>query len=383
MISIDNVFAYTGRIFGEGLHLARLQALAGAVNATLRADSLAIAAIGRALGMVRGIKAKHGVKQIDRLLSNNGIDLEKFFFGMWVRFLVAARTEIVVALDWTDFDKDGHTTLAIHLITRHGRASALVWKTFLKKDLNAHRNDFEDELLVLLRNCLPEGIRVTVLADRGFGDVKLYAFLRELKFDFIIRFKGNIAVTAAQHSVKKMKPARAWLLPDGEACKLVDVKLTQKGYYLPVFVCVHDTKMKDAWFLAVSDKEMTASAAVKLYGRRFSIEEKFRDIKDLRYGMGLSNVRIASPVRRDRLLFLCAVASTLLTMLGAAGEAIGLDRGMKVNTSKKRTHSLLSQGSYYFACIPTMPESDLTNLMQKYREIMLEHEVFSGIFGPI
>lgn len=159
MISIENIFAYTGRILGDDIHMARLQSISSAVSATLRAEGLAIAAIGRAMGIVRGIKAKSGIKQIDRLLSNSGIDLEKIFFPMWVRFLIGVRKEIVVALDWTDFDSDGHTTLAIHLVTRHGRASALIWKTFPKKNLKGNRNDYEDELLVLFKNCLADGIK--------------------------------------------------------------------------------------------------------------------------------------------------------------------------------------------------------------------------------
>lgn len=383
MINIDNVFSYTGRVFGDALHLSRLKSIAVAVVATLRADTLAIAAIGRALSIVNGIKAKHGIKQIDRLLSNDGISLERTFFPKWVRFLIAARREIAVALDWTDFDKDKHTTLAIHLITRHGRASALVWKTFNKKDLKGNRNDFEDEVLMLLKRSLPDGIKVTVLADRGFADVKLFAFLKKLGFDYIIRIKSNTAVSSIDEGEKKIKPARAWLLPDGETTMLVDVGLTRQEHSLPAFVCVQEKGMKSAWYLGVSDKTLTAAKAIKLYGRRFSIEETFRDIKNARFGMGLSNVRISSPKRRDRLLLICAIASTLLTLLGAAGESIGMDRYMKANTKKTRTHSLLSQGAFYYACIPTMPEEDLIKLLNKYRELLSQHEVFLDIFGLI
>ena len=45
-----------------------------------------------------GKLSKHGVKQVDRLLSNEGIDVERFF-GYWVAYMVGARLEIVVALD--------------------------------------------------------------------------------------------------------------------------------------------------------------------------------------------------------------------------------------------------------------------------------------------
>ena len=38
-------------------------------------------------------------------------------FGSWIREVVGARREIVVAMDWTDFDADNQSTLALHLVT--------------------------------------------------------------------------------------------------------------------------------------------------------------------------------------------------------------------------------------------------------------------------
>src|SRR5689334_15610797 len=73
------------------------------------------------------------------------------------------------------------------------------------------------------------------------------------------------------------------------------------------------------------------------------MEPSFRDTKDLRFGLGLSTVRIGDPQRRDRLLLLNAVAVVLLTLLGAAGERLGMDRHLKSNTVKPRTHSLFLQ----------------------------------------
>jgi hypothetical protein len=35
--------------------------------------------------------------------------------------MVGPRKDIVVAMDWTDFDADGQATLALKLVTRHGR----------------------------------------------------------------------------------------------------------------------------------------------------------------------------------------------------------------------------------------------------------------------
>jgi hypothetical protein len=67
-------------------------------------------------------------------------------------------------------------------------------------------------------------------------------------------------------------------------------------------VCVKKKGMKEPWCLATSLVTATAAQVVALYARCFSTEETFRDIKDLRFGMGLSAVSIAEPERRDRLL---------------------------------------------------------------------------------
>ena len=64
---------------------------------------------------------------------------------------------------------------------------------------------------------------------------------------------------------------------------------------------------------------------VNHYARRWTIEPQFRDIKDLRFGMGLSATRIGEPMRRDRLLLVSAFAVALLTLLGTVGESLGMD----------------------------------------------------------
>ncbi len=72
---------------------------------------------------------------------------------------------------------DNQSTLALHLVTRHGRATPFLWLTVDKEELKSQRNDFEDLCLSRLKALLLEGVAVTILADRSFGDVKLFAFL--------------------------------------------------------------------------------------------------------------------------------------------------------------------------------------------------------------
>ncbi len=329
-------------IFGDKIHNKRCQSIAYGALGAMHADNFSVSGIGRGLARARGTSPKHGVKQVDRLLSNDGIEMKKVFAG-WIPWVIGNRQNIVVALDWTEHDHDGHSTIALYLITKHGRATPLLWKTVSKTKLKNRRNDYEDELLVILRSLVPEEVKVTLLADRGFGDTALYNFLAELNFDYIIRFRGIIKMVTEDG---REGPTQTFLATNGKATRYNNVRLTWRKRKISAVVTVHDRDMKDAWYLATS-LPGSATAIVRLYGRRFTIEETFRDTKDLHFGMGLSWTHIKDPLRRDRVLVLAAIAQTLMTILGRAGETLGLDRHLKVNTVKSRVLSLFRQGREY------------------------------------
>jgi hypothetical protein len=296
--------------------------------------------------------------------------------------------------DWTDFDGDGQATLALNLVTDHGRATPLLWLSMWKDELKDQRNDIEDTCLRRLSEVLPPGCRVTILADRGFGDHKLFAYLADLGFAYLIRLRGNIHVTDASGETRT---AANWVGRSGRARKLRGARVTAShAYQVGAVVCVHARDMKEPWCLAASDAEAPAGTLIKQYARRWTIEPSFRDTKDLRFGMGdagkgsagasrwkarggMAEIRIAEPERRDRLLLISAFAMVLLTMLGTAGESLGMDRLLKSNTSKTRTHSLFRQGCMLYELIPNMPEHRLLPLVQRFTEML----VSSGLFGRL
>ena len=146
---------------------------------------------------------------------------------------------------------------------------------------------------------------------------------------------------------------------------------------------MHARLMEEPWFLATNVTDQTAGQLVALYGRRFTTEENFRDTKDPRFGLGLSATRIGTCERRDRLLLLAAMAQTLLTLLGAAAEEVGLDKRLKVSTTAKRTHSLFRQGLYWYGAIPAMPEEWLRPLMTAFGRLLSDHPNLSKILAVI
>jgi hypothetical protein len=86
--------------------------------------------------------------------------------------------------------------------------------------------------------------------------------------------------------------------------------------------------------------------------------------------MGMSQLRINRTDRRDRLLLISALSIALLTILGAAGEATGLDMKFKANTVKTRTYSLFRQGCMYYQCLENMRDELLVPLLKKFDELL-------------
>ena len=250
------------KIFGDDLHAMRVLSLANSVVGTVDAAVLSIHAIGRGYAHVTNKNEKHGVKQTDRMLGNAGIEVWQLF-RPWAQFVVGERKEIVIALDWTEFDADDHATLAGYLITSHGRATPLIWMTVSKSTLKNKRNDHEYRLIERLHECLAADVKITLLADRGFGDQKLYQFLQTLGWDFVIRFRGVIQVEDAAGT---RKPAKSWVPNSGRATMMRDARVTRTRAEVPAVVVVHAKDMEEAWCLVTSLAERTASEIVRLYG---------------------------------------------------------------------------------------------------------------------
>ena len=378
-ISPQRVVDFTHQLFSPVLHAKRVASIADATVGVLRGVSLAIHAMGAGLATAKGLTAKHATKQVDRLLSNRGFDLD-LLFSLWVPFVLALRTEVVVAMDWTDFDHDDHTTLSLSVLTSHGRSTPLLWRTVRKSGLKKRRNLIEDLLLHRLRQLIPESVRITIVADRGFGDQKLYAYLRDLNMDYIIRFRQDIQVTDTNGVSQK---ARHFVPTNHRARRLIGAGVTAEEYQVGAVVLIHDRDMKDSWCLATSRTDLTSRQVITLYGKRFSCEETFRDAKNAHLGLGLSQTHIRNALRRDRLLMVCALAMALLTLLGAAGEAVGEDRKLKVNTVKTRTHSLFRQGCFYFQAMEKWAPERSARLLVHFSQLLSAHFWCRAAFGIV
>ena len=165
-----DIHGFLDALFRDDVHAKRVYSLANATMGVMTSASLAIHRHGSGAGA--------GAREADQACGETGgpTALECRCAGVVALCALGAlcgracAERIAVAMDWTDFDPDGQATIMLSLLTRHGRATPLLWLTVDKGTLKEHRNAYEDRVLMRLAEVLPEGVRVLIVADRGFGD---------------------------------------------------------------------------------------------------------------------------------------------------------------------------------------------------------------------
>jgi hypothetical protein len=378
IISAAWVRQFVKNMAGGVLRLYHVESLSHAVFGVLFSNRLSITAIGRSLAKRTGRCPKYAIKQVDRLVGNAKVATKEMLPGI-CQMAVGSRKKIQVSLDWTEYDYSDQCRITLNLITKHGRATPLVWVSAVKSKLKNHRTQYEKKALRLLAASLPAGIEVIVTADRGFGSTDLFRYIKaKLGWDYIIRIKGGITIYDEKHPWgRKIDELR---LIRGAAPRILRTAwLTLKKYRLAALVAVWDRDMKDPWYLATS-LAVTPEQVVKYYGRRFTCEEHYRDEKDDRFGAGSKETRVGSIERRDMLTLIHAIATIILTIVGAAGERIGYDRRLRANTAKYRTHSLYRQGKEY---LDGVERRFLEVFRATIKIILTEHAQLDEMYGVI
>jgi hypothetical protein len=297
------------------LRLSQVKTLSVLVAAALHVQRVSLANIARAMqGTVKG-----QVKRCWRFCANPRIETADAMKGVIAKLLKKRKKNLLVGFDWTDI-RGFHTLLAAAVIK--GRSIPLCWASCVGNTFEGHRsrNAFEESLLLVLRSMIPDSVKVTILADRGFGRTELARFCVRNRFHFIFRVQPDVWVKGAGYSGKLLD----YPVYRGMAQVLKNVSYRQEK---PVMVNVAIRWRKDlpqerdeCWFL-ISDLNLSAQRISQLYGKRMTIEELFRDGKNKRNGWSLRDTQITRPDRIDRLLLILALAYLLLCGVGLRAQA--------------------------------------------------------------
>lgn len=292
------------------LRLSQAKTLARLVEAATHIGRATLSAIGRSLGGTATAKSR--IQRTWRFCDNDRVHVSDAMTGFIRRLTRKRKKPLLVALDWTEV-RSLHALMAAAVLG--GRAVPLVWASYTEGQLYRSQNSHEEGLLRLLVSILPEGVKVILLADRGFGRTELARTCQDLGVRYLIRIKPDVRVTHPSYAGRlddyPIKKGMWRVLADAQyrsdqAVVLNVVIRWKKG--LP-------KRRDEPWFL-MTDLPGNAVQLTDLFARRMAIEELFRDGKDGRYGLGLGQAQVETAGRLDRLILIVALALILLSGLG-------------------------------------------------------------------
>ena len=300
------------------LRLSQAKTLGSLVASAMRCRRVSLAEIGRhAVGTV-----KHQIKRCWRFCDNDRIetaDAMRGVVGQLLKKRKKSRKPLLIALDWVDIK--GFQTLVAAAVLK-GRSVPLCWASTTNHVYDGHRsrNAFEESLLLVLRSMIPEGVKVIILADRGFGRTELARFCQRHGFHYVIRIGPKVQVHCASYQGKLLDyPVHKGI------CKLLTDVSYRSHHPVTQHIVVRwvrglPAKRDECWFL-MTDLNQGPAQLSNLYARRMTIEQLFRDHKSKRNGWSLRDTQLTTPQRLDRLLLILAIAYLLLCGLGLIAKA--------------------------------------------------------------
>jgi len=289
-----------------GLRRSQRKTLSELVVGAMRCRRASLADIGRA--MCTGTVAKHNIKRLWRFLRNGGVEVVEGARALVYIAAKASQGQLFMAVDWVDIGRYKVLRAAVPI---RGRSVPVLFGAYEKWKLHKSQNALEEAFFVLLKALLPRGCDVVILADAGFQRAGLARRLQELGLWYVIRVNGIAMFYSERHTGQlyelRMKCGEGGDLGFGDYCKSNPVRQRVVAYW--------GRHEQVPWLLA-TNLPWGWKKIVAAFKQRMTIEEMFRDEKNIRYGWGLRKSQLSSAERLERMLLVLALAYLFLVLLG-------------------------------------------------------------------
>ena len=287
------------------------------------------------------------IKRLQRFLSNKDINPEKlyefFAYKLLQKYKFRSKS-IYIIFDHTTIE-DRFVILQFSL--KVGRRAIPLWfKLFrYKQDGNKDFIHVKEGLKFLHKILTPYGFDVTILADRGFKSIDLFAFIDEvLQWKYCIRCTKDLGISiAGKRKIKKLDDITP---TKGSTKYFYNIKLTAQEYICNIAVCKAQDA-EDVWFIA---NNISGPYAIREYKKRFDIEEMFRDFKS--NGFNLEDTW-TKDIQYAKMLYFCVcIAYIYIISLGVSctkdkkNNLLGSTKN--INGKKVRIYSLFTTGVKWF-----------------------------------
>ena len=306
-------------------HQKTLGLMIAAIAVTGQARSFAISTT---VARWMGTRLDSAVNRFYRLLRNARIDYTVFASQLLQLLQARHGGEVVLAVDWTEWHHGLRMLVAGAVTGKRGIpvfAHAFPQRIW-RRSQNSRENTF---LRVLVDACRRAGVLPTILCDRGFRRASWLKLLQDLNVGFVVRLMDDVTVELVDGEQVQLK---AILLTQGRVLDLGVVPLRQDGRISARVIGYWAPGAHEPWWIATHET-ISASAALRLYDRRMTIEECFRDTKGRRFGVKLFWTQFRDPEALARFVMLLAVA--ILIWISAGVAATRRDPSLRLVCRKK------------------------------------------------
>ena len=331
----------------------------------MRTRRLTSAGLGR--GIRGAVADKHNIKRVDRLLGNRKLHAEMGdIYGAMARKVLGRMRRPLISVDWTDAGNNFEALVAT--IAIDGRSLPIYGE--VHPIAKGTRTAVEMAFVVTLKErIVPEDCRPIIVADAGFR-CPWWQAVASVGWDFVGRISSLVKLAPANaqgydpENHLLWRPARAFFSKatsraknlgayyvsrrNGLQASLVRYKnlpkkrqgarsVTRKGVHPgSSSYKKYQRRAQEPWLLVTSLKDADPRQVVKIYARRMTIEETFRDMKSHRFGWSYEDARCKSAKRIAVLFLIAALAMSALILAGWLAEKAKIQRHFSANTIRKR-----------------------------------------------
>lgn len=320
--------------------LSQQKTCAALVAALCQAQQASSFAIAGQLSTLTDVEFGSALNRLYRFLRNERFD-NWLLTEQMLKFMAQPGTSLLLALDWTAWqDRFSVLTASVCVGTRSIPVAA---SACVKRNLARSQNLWEETFLRLTVDRL-RAARVTAiwLCDRGFHRVRWIERLLELEQHFVVRLQRDVTI----HLRERRCLLKALAIKKGERVDLGFVPVRADKLVQVRVIGVWAEGAQEAWWLATNLPDRV-SRVVALYDRRMGIEEQFRDVKGVRFGMKLKWTQFTRAEFIERMYLLVGLALLLWTSVGRAVEKSRPKVRLESRTKGARL-SLARIGSYYW-----------------------------------
>jgi hypothetical protein len=347
------------------LHEKRLSVLIAAVDSCLRKRRLTLSELAR--GLESATTVRHRIKRIDRLLGNRWLQDQRLcFYRMLCRQLIAAGSEPIILVDWSDLKPDRSLLLLRATLWTHRHALVLHEEIHPLRKQNSPR--VEREFLLTLKSMLWEDVCPIIVTDAGFRG-PWFVQVQLLGWHWVGRVRGRTFVSVEP---ERWLPCKQWFaratakpvaLGAGQMVRARPVACALFLYHRPPkgrsskTLCGRRRRSRlsnkcadrerEPWLLAASLSltDRSALEIVNVYRTRMRIEQTFRVLKSHQFGFGFEDSRSRTAGRIAVLLLVNALAVFLAWIAGCLAHRRNLELQFQSHGNRKRrTMSVVTLG---------------------------------------